>query len=84
MIRQVGAKQESLQRAEAQKNTFWSSIALLGVVGWSVALPSLGGIALGLWIDGRWPGRISWAATLFVVGLVYGCASAWTRIRGTH
>ena len=84
MMRQVHAKQESLKRSEEHKETFWSSVAMLGVIGWSVALPSLGGVALGLWIDHRWPGRISWAAVLFASGLAYGCAAAWNHMRGNH
>ena len=84
MIREVHAKQESLKRSEAHKETFWSSVAMLGVIGWSVALPSLAGVALGLWIDHRWPSRISWAAVLFASGLAYGCAAAWNHMRGTH
>jgi ATP synthase protein I len=84
MLRQVSAKQDSLKRAEAQKNTFWESVAILGVVGWSVALPSLGGVALGVWLDRRWPGRFPWTVTLFAAGLAFGCLTAWTRIRGNH
>ena len=35
------------------------------------------GLALGLWIDARWPGGISWTLTLLFGGLIVGCASAW-------
>jgi ATP synthase protein I len=55
---------------------------VLGVVGWSVTVPSLAGAALGAWIDHRWHGRISWAVSLFLSGLLIGCFAAWKRIGG--
>ena len=39
MIREVGVKQDRLARARGWKNCIFSSIAILGVVGWSVAVP---------------------------------------------
>jgi ATP synthase protein I len=53
-------------------------------VGWSVTLPTLLGIALGVVIDRRWPGRFSWTLTLLFLGLVFGCANAWLHLRGNH
>lgn len=82
MIRDVGAAQERIERGRGQKNNILSSIAILGVVGWSVTLPTVLGVVLGVWIDRRWPGRFSWALTLMMLGLAIGCASAWVRIRG--
>ena len=84
MLRQVDAKQESLRRAHAGRNDFWTSIGLLGAVGWSVTVPSLGGIALGVWLDRRWPANFSWAITLFAAGLAIGCIAAWRHLRGDH
>jgi len=82
MIRQVGAEQDRIIRARQRKNGNWSAIAILGVVGWSVALPTLAGIAIGLWIDNRWPSRFSWTLMLLIGGLVLGCTSAWLRVKG--
>jgi len=82
MIRQVGAEQDRMVRARQHKNGAWSAIAILGVVGWSVALPTLAGVAIGLWIDHHWPSRFSWTLMLLIGGLVFGCASAWLRVKG--
>jgi ATP synthase protein I len=82
MIREVGAKQDRMARARGRKNGIFSSIAILGVVGWSVAVPTLIGVALGLWIDHHWPSRFSWTLMLLVGGLVLGCLSAWLRVKG--
>lgn len=55
----------------------WFSLGLFGLVGWSVTLPTLAGVALGVWIDRHWPGRVSWTLTLLLVGVALGCANAW-------
>ncbi len=54
---------------------------MFGLVGWSVAVPTLIGIALGTWIDRTWPGEVSWTLTLLFVGVVIGCANAWRWIQ---
>jgi len=82
MIREIGAQQDRMTRARKRKNGSWTSIAILGVVGWSVAVPTLAGVAVGLWIDHRWPSRFSWTLMLLVGGLVLGCVSAWFRVQG--
>lgn len=82
MIRDVGEKQERIERAKNLKNGLWSSISMLGVVGWSVTLPTLLGVAVGVWLDQHWPGRISWTVTLLSIGLLVGCANAWFHVGG--
>lgn len=59
----------------------WSWLGLFGLVGWSVAIPTLAGVALGVWLDDVWPQGFSWTLTLLVVGVVAGCANAWFWIR---
>lgn len=51
-----------------------------GVIGWSVALPTLGGVALGIWLDERLTGSTSWTLTLLVVGLAAGIWIAWAWV----
>lgn len=55
----------------------WYGLGLFGVVGWSVALPTLAGIMLGVWIDLTWPSPRSWTLMLLVGGLGAGCLNAW-------
>jgi ATP synthase protein I len=57
--------------------TVWSGVAMFGIVGWSIATPTLAGALLGLWIDKHYPGVHSWTLALLVAGLVIGCAIAW-------
>lgn len=84
MLREVAAKQDRMLRARSAKDTFWNSLGLLGTVGWSVVLPTLLGVALGIFLDRRWPARVSWTLTLLFVGLTLGCLTAWMHLRGNH
>lgn len=42
-----------------------------------MAVPTLLGAALGIWLDNRLPGSHSWTLMLLVIGLVVGCLTAW-------
>ena len=59
----------------------WFGLGMFGLVGWSVAIPTVLCIALGIWIDRQWPSRISWTLTLMAFGLVMGCLTAWSWIK---
>jgi ATP synthase protein I len=74
----VGAK--AARKLKAQRNAapgIWFGLGLMGVVGWSVVVPTLLGAAIGLWLDGRYPGGRSWTLALLVAGLALGCLNAW-------
>jgi ATP synthase protein I len=74
---QIGAK--ATRKLKARKNTqgVWFGLGMMGLVGWSVSIPTLAGTALGIWIDGRHPGEHSWTLALLVGGLSVGCLNAW-------
>jgi len=55
----------------------WFGMGTMGLIGWSVAIPTLVGIAIGLWLDVHYPERISWTLTFLSIGLAVGCANAW-------
>jgi len=48
-----------------------------GIVGWSIAVPTLLGIALGIWLDGRTESEFSWTLILLASGLLIGGITAW-------
>lgn len=81
MIRDVGEKQQRMLRARHERKSLWSAIAVLGVIGWSVVIPTLIGVAAGVWLDRHYPEPFSWAVSLLIAGLAVGCASAWLRVR---
>jgi ATP synthase protein I len=55
----------------------WFGLGLFGLVGWSVALPTVLGGLIGLWWDRRHPAVQSRTLALMVAGLVMGCVNAW-------
>ncbi len=57
--------------------TVWSGLGMMGLVGWSVVVPTLLGAALGIWLDENHPVKHSWTLTLLVIGLFLGCLNAW-------
>ena len=75
---QVGAKAaRKLKARENATHGVWFGLGMMGLVGWSVSIPTLAGTALGLWLDGRHPGGHSWTLALLVGGLCIGCLNAW-------
>lgn len=78
LARQVGAKAARKSRARRDKNVgVWFGLGMMGLIGWSVAVPTLLGAALGVWLDRRDPGDRSWTLALLVAGLALGCFNAW-------
>ncbi|MCK5356669.1 MAG: AtpZ/AtpI family protein [Methyloprofundus sp.] len=73
------AKRKIKARKNEQHN-IWFGLGMFGLIGWSVMIPTVAGIALGIWIDKSWPGQISWTLTLMFVGVVLGCMNAWRWI----
>ena len=76
--KQVGAKAERKLRARRDGAPgVWSGLGMMGLIGWSVVVPTLAGAALGLWLDSRHPGAHPWSLALLMAGLVLGCLNAW-------
>ena len=76
--REVGAK--AARKLKARRNStqgVWFGLGMMGLIGWSVVVPTLLGAALGIWLDNRHPGSHSWTLTLLIIGLVIGCLNAW-------
>jgi ATP synthase protein I len=55
----------------------WAGLGMMGLVGWSVTIPTLLCAALGVWLDHHYPGKHNWTLALMVVGLAIGCLNAW-------
>ncbi|MHB8834207.1 MAG: AtpZ/AtpI family protein [Candidatus Methylomirabilia bacterium] len=75
---EVGAK--ATRKLKARRNStqgVWFGLGMMGLVGWSVAIPTLLGAALGIWLDKQHPGKHSWTLALLAAGLVIGCFNAW-------
>lgn len=74
----IARKARRLERARRRRpRSALSGLGMFGMVGWAVAVPVVGAIALGLWIDARWPGETSWTLVLLFAGFALGCLNAW-------
>ena len=78
---EVGAKAARKLKARESTQGVWFGLGMMGLIGWSVVVPTLIGTATGIWIDDHHPGKQSWTLTLLIVGLALGCANAWRWVR---
>jgi len=77
LAEQVGAKSARKLKARRSTQGVWFGLGMMGLIGWSVVVPTLLGAALGLWLDAHYPGKHGWTLALLVAGLTIGCLNAW-------
>ena len=78
LAEQIGAK--AARKLKARRNPgqgVWFGLGMMGIIGWSVVVPTLLGAALGFWLDKHHTGSYSWTLMLLVLGLILGCLNAW-------
>ena len=76
-------EQQAKRKMKARKekhHSVWFGLGTFGLIGWSIVIPTVAGIALGLWIDKHWPSHVSWTLTMLLVGVALGCFNAWRWI----
>lgn len=74
----IGEKEEQKLRAlQEKKRSVWAGLGTFGMIGWSVAIPTVLGAALGLWMDKKYPASHDWTLTFLIAGLFLGCLIAW-------
>lgn len=74
----VGLK--AARKLHARRNSnpgIWFGLGMMGIVGWSVVIPTLLGAALGIWLDNHYADKHSWTLALLIAGLTLGCFNAW-------
>jgi len=54
-----------------------SRLGQIGMLGWMIVAPVLGGLLLGRWLDRLAGGRITFAAAGIMLGAVLGFRAAW-------
>ena len=75
---QVGAK--AARKLKARRNSaqdVWFGLGMMGLIGWSVVVPTLLGTALGLWLDKHRPGTHSWTLALLVASAAWFVPARW-------
>jgi ATP synthase protein I len=82
LLKTIQIKEKRKLFAQKHKNNwiFWIGFSTFGLIGWSVIVPTVLGLALGIWIDHKISSRFSWTLVLGLGGLLLGCLSAWIWI----
>lgn len=78
----VARKSRRRERARGEPDSDvlrWMST--FGMVGWSVSLPTLLGLALGVFVDNRVDSSISFTITFLIAGVAVGSLIAWYWVR---
>jgi ATP synthase protein I len=76
--RQVGATEVRKIKARVSPVPgVWFGLGMMGLIGWSVTIPTLLCVLLGIWLDHHYPGKHGWTLALLAVGLAIGCLNAW-------
>lgn len=52
-------------------------LGFFGIVGWSIAIPTLLAIALGVYLDKKLDSNFSWTLTLIFAGVILGSFNTW-------
>lgn len=79
---ELGRKADRKLRARREGDRgIWFGLGMMGMVGWAVTLPTVLGLAAGIWLDARTRGTVSWTLTGLIVGVALGCLNAWYWIR---
>jgi ATP synthase protein I len=81
MERAIAEKQlRRLRSRQLSAQTAWFGLGMFGVIGWSISVPIVAGIAIGLWVDSWFESQRSWTLMLMVLGIAFGCVNAWSWI----
>lgn len=72
-------KSDAQKKLKAQKKgkEILFGLGTFGIIGWSIAVPMLLGVALGSYLDKKFEPYFSWTLTLLFAGVIIGCINAW-------
>ena len=77
----ANAARRSADRAKASlenpEPSLGSRLGQIGVLGWTIVVPTLLGLALGRWLDREFATGIFFSAPLIIIGAILGFWSAW-------
>ena len=76
--------QRKLTAMHEKKQSIWFGLGMVGMIGWSVTVPTLIGIGMGVWLDIHYPQSFSWPLNGLIIGLFTGCFIAWNWVSKEH
>jgi ATP synthase protein I len=77
-------KEKSTRKIRARKEKhkgLWYGLGMFGLVGWSVSIPTLVFLVLGIWIDSTYKSPYSWTLMMLIFGIFVGCMNAWYWVK---
>lgn len=78
---EIGKKEFRKQKSANEPRSVWYGFGLFGLVGWSVTIPTLIGVFVGLWFDRQMNHPYTCTITGLLLGLISGCWIAWNWIQ---
>ncbi len=77
----IRRRTEQMQKTRNEpKYSPLNGLGVFGVIGWSVAIPTVTGALLGGWLNEVAPQSFSWPIALILGGVVVGAMVAWNWI----
>lgn len=70
------------EKARRERSTLMQATRILGVLGFTLVLPMVGGAYLGHWLDSLAEGySVRWTVGFILLGLALGVVNAWLILR---
>lgn len=62
---------------ETPEPSLGARLGQIGILGWTIVVPTLIGVALGRWLDRIFASGVFFSAPLIMIGAAFGMWSAW-------
>jgi ATP synthase protein I len=75
---------KSVRRERARRrgdDSILTWLGTFGLVGWTVVVPTLAGLAFGIFLDARLHASVSFTITFLLLGAAVGVSMAWYWVR---
>lgn len=80
-LAEVTRRRERREKSEREGDaSFWTSVGMMGTIGWSVSVPTALGLLFGRWLDTRLESAHVFMVFFMLFGLGVGCFTAWRQI----
>ncbi len=70
-------RKKKLKRGRSKSSSLWFGLGMFGIVGWSIAIPTIAGVLIGAWVDSKIESPFSWTLMLLALGILIGSVNAW-------
>lgn len=81
LVKKIKKESEKKLKAKEESDEILFGLGMFGIIGWSISIPTLLGIALGLYLDRKFSHSFSWTLTLLFLGVIVGCLNVWYWIK---